>query len=104
MSYLKSKKARQRMSQLSHPTSSQYAIDASDYIEVLVLGKPVNGEDEAISAPRGNGEYFEVEVSDGMISDRPAASNKAPRPPKLSPAEHLPPTKRQKVDFKQVTF
>ncbi|KAG8786108.1 hypothetical protein FRC12_016912 [Ceratobasidium sp. 428] len=94
---------------------SQYVIDASDYIEdVLALGKAVDAVDEVISTPRGNGECFLVKVSDGislsstmligMISDRPAANSKASHPPELPSVEHLPPTKRQKVDFKEVAF
>ncbi|KAG8770798.1 hypothetical protein FRC12_004041 [Ceratobasidium sp. 428] len=93
----------------------QHTIDASEHIEdVLSLGKPTHGEDEAAPAPRGNGQYFEVEVTDGislssnmligMISDRSNANTGTSRPPELPPTVHLPPAKRQKVDFKRVEF
>ncbi|KAG8790888.1 hypothetical protein FRC12_010766 [Ceratobasidium sp. 428] len=103
--------------ELAEPSDveKQHTIDASEHIfNVLALGKPTHGEDEAALAPRGNGQYFEVEVTDGislssdmligMISDRPNANTRTSRPPELPPAVHLPPAKRQKVDFKRVAF
>ncbi|QRV92571.1 hypothetical protein RhiJN_20589 [Ceratobasidium sp. AG-Ba] len=99
------------------PTSNsqQSILEAAEYLEdVLALGESSLSQNEGISATRGSGQHFEVELTDGvflgssqlvdLISDRPGKVTKPSHTYDLPPAKSQPPHKRQKVDIRTLMY